>query len=134
MGASQKIRIIFQFLFLPASYNMSSLKEMRDELRKMRKESMKPVSKMRKGDISSEIQRMREMREETAPVASTKGAPARKSQMAAESVKKAKEAEFPVKPSKAAVKMEKPKKAVETPRMSKAVLRRMVEDLTSDEE
>ena len=140
MGSSEKARIIFLFLFLPASYSMSSLKEMRDELRKMRKESIKPVSKMRKGDISAEIQKMREMREETAPVASTKGAPARKSMAAAESVKKAREAEFPVKPSKAAVKMEKPtrgasgKKEVEAPRMSKAVLRRMVEELTSDEE
>lgn len=116
---------------------MSSLKELRDELRSLRKESVKPVSKMRKGDIAAEIQKMREMREETAPVASTKGASARKSAPATESVKKAREAEFPVKPSKAAVKMERPKKeAAEAPkpRVSKAVLRRMVEDLSSDEE
>jgi hypothetical protein len=114
---------------------MSSLKEMRDELRKMRKEKVKPVSKMKKGDVAAEIEKMRERREETAPVASTKGAPVRKSQAAAETVKKAKESEFPVKPSKAAVAMEKPKPApTGAPRMSKAVLRRMLDELTSDEE
>ncbi len=114
---------------------MSSLKEMRDELRRMRKESVKPVSKMRKGDVAAEIEKMREMREEVAPVASTKGAAARKSQAAVESVKVAKTAEFPVKPSKAAVKMEKPKPEPKAaPRMSKAVLRRMVDELSSDEE
>ena len=114
---------------------MSSLKELRDELRRMRKETSKPISKMRKGDVAAEIQRMREMREETAPVAATRGAPAKVSKSAVESVKAAKAAEFPVKPSKAAVKMEKPKPEPKAaPRMSKAVLRRMVDELTSDEE
>ena len=114
---------------------MSSLKEMRDELRRMRKETSKPVSKMRKGDVAAELEKMREMREETAPVASTKGAPVRKSQAAVESVKKAKESEFPVKPSKAAVALEKPKpEASKSARVSKAILRRMVDELTSDEE
>ena len=113
---------------------MSSLKEMRDELRRMRKESVKPVSKMRKGDVAAEIEKMREMREEVAPVASTKGAPRRKSEAAAESVKAAKATEFPVKPSKKAVKMEEPKPEPKAPRMSKAILRRMVDELSSDEE
>ena len=114
---------------------MSSLKEMRDELRKMRKESLKPVSKMKKGDVAAEIEKMRERREEVAPVAATRGAPSKKVAPATESVKKAKESEFPVKPSKAAVKMEKPKpEPAAKPRVSKAVLRRMVDELSSDEE
>lgn len=109
---------------------------MREELRQLRKESSahKPISKLKKGDVAAELERMREMREEVAPVAATKGAPARVSKAAAESVKEAKAAEFPVKPSKAAVKMEKPKPEPKAPRMSKAVLRRMVDELTSDEE
>ena len=116
---------------------MSSLKELRDELRQLRKESPshKPISKLKKGDVSAEIQRMREMREETAPVAATRGAGRKVSIAASESVKEAKAAEFPVKPSKAAVKMEKPKAAPAAPaRMSKAILRRMVDELTSDED
>ena len=112
---------------------MSSLKEMRDELRRMRKETSKPISKMRKGDVAAEIQRMREMREETAPVAATRGTVNKKVAPATESIKKAKESEFPVKPSKATVKMEEPK-ATPKPRISKSVLRRMVDELTSDEE
>ena len=113
---------------------MPSLKDMRDELRQLRKAASKPVSKMRKGDVAAELERMKEVRETTAPAASTKGAPLRKSQAAAESVKKAKETEFPVKPSKKVVKMEEPKPAPKAPRMSKAILRRMVDELTSDEE
>ena len=114
---------------------MSSLKELRDELRKMRKETMKPVSKMKKGDVAAEIEKFRERREEVAPVAATRGAPPRKVAPAQESIKKAKESEFPVKPSKAAVKLEKPKPEVAAkPRVSKAVLRRMLDELTSDEE
>ena len=43
-------------------------KEMRDELRALRKEHVKPVSKMRVADISAEIQRLKVAREETPAV------------------------------------------------------------------
>ena len=89
---------------------MSDLAEMRKQLRELRKESVKPVSRMRKGDISAEIDRLRKMREETAAPAATPSSKPRKMAPAVESVKKAKEAEFPVKPSKAAVKEAAPKK------------------------
>ena len=47
------------------------VKELRDELRTLRKESIKPVSKMGFKDISAEIERLKVSREETPPVAST---------------------------------------------------------------
>jgi hypothetical protein len=49
---------------------------------------------------------------------------------AVENIKKAKEAEFPVKPSKAAVKEARPEKK----KISKSALRQMLDELTSDEE
>ena len=75
-----------------------SLKDMRDELRKLRKETVKPVSRMRKGDIASELERLRGKREETAPVASVGGAKPKKMEAKIEDVKVAKEREFPMKP------------------------------------
>ncbi len=44
-------------------------KELRDELRALRKDVVKPVSKMRVTDISAEIQRLKVAREETPAVA-----------------------------------------------------------------
>jgi hypothetical protein len=76
-----------------------SLAELRKELRELRKEHMKAPSRMRKGDISAEIERMRGNREETAAAASVPSAPMRKSIAAVESIKEAKAAEFPVRPS-----------------------------------
>jgi len=55
-----------------------SVKEMRDELRALRKEHMKPVSKMGKGDISAEIQRLKVGVEETPAAALMKGKAAAK--------------------------------------------------------
>lgn len=77
-----------------------SLAEMRAELRELRKEHVKPVSRMKKGDISAEIQKMKVHREETAAPAATHsvGAP-RMTKSAVESVKHAKAAEFPMQPS-----------------------------------
>jgi len=78
---------------------MSSLKEMRDELRDLRKShpEHKPVSKMRKADISSMIQKLKVHREDTPQVALFSSAPAKTYKSATESVKKAKESEFPLK-------------------------------------
>ena len=78
---------------------MPSAKELRDELRALRKESVKPISKMRKGDISSEIERLKAGREETPAPAATPSAPLKKSQSAVETIKEAKRMEFPQKPS-----------------------------------
>ena len=78
---------------------MSSLAEMRKELRDLRKESgHRPISKMKKGDVAKELERLREMRETTAPVASTHGATPRKMAPRAEHVHESKEMEHPVKP------------------------------------
>ena len=81
---------------------MPSAKELKDELRKLRKESKahKPVSKMRVADVAAEIEQLRGKREDTAPVAST---PAHKEpkKMASKiaDVKVAKEKEFPTAPA-----------------------------------
>jgi hypothetical protein len=48
-----------------------SLAELRKELKELRKEHVKPVSKMKKMDVAHELERLREKRETTAPVAST---------------------------------------------------------------
>jgi len=45
-----------------SKYSMSDLKAMRDELRKLRKDYVKPISKMRKGDISAEINKLKTSR------------------------------------------------------------------------
>lgn len=71
---------------------------MRDELRKLRKDSIKAPSKMRKGDIAQEIERLKNKREETPAVASTKGAVVKGSKSAVESIKEAKASEFPIQP------------------------------------
>jgi len=75
------------------------MKEMRDELRELRKTTgHRPISKMRKDDISREIERLKVHREETPLPASTPSAPPKKSKSAVESIKEAKRAEFPVAP------------------------------------
>ena len=121
---------------------MSSLKEMRDELRALRKDAVKPVSKMRKADIAAEVERLRERREETPPVAATGGAKTKQMAPATESVKKAKEKEFPVKPHEGTKKGEERKtarKAYENvpkekskPKVTKAMLRAMMEGMASE--
>jgi hypothetical protein len=75
-----------------------SAKELRDQLRELRKEAVKPVSKMRKEDVSKEIEKLRELRGDTAPVASTPMGPIKASKAAAETIKEAKRTEFPVEP------------------------------------
>ena len=75
------------------------LHDMRAELRNLRKETVRPISRMKLGDVSSEIERLRSMREETPAVAATPSAPHRNHEPAAESIKQAKESEFPVRPA-----------------------------------
>ena len=68
---------------------MSSLSDMRKQLREMRKShaASKPVSRMKKGDISAEIERLRNIRETTPAPAATPSAAPRKQEPAVESVK-----------------------------------------------
>jgi hypothetical protein len=90
---------------------MSELAEMRKQLKEMRKEAVKPVSRMRKADISVEIERMKKLREQTPAPASVPSAASKKVKPVVESVKKAKAAEFPVAPVKEEKKKAPAKKA-----------------------
>lgn len=123
-----------------------SLKDMRDELRALRKDAVKPVSRMRKADIAAELEKLRGRREETAPVASTPALKPKKQEAKVADVKKAKEAEFPVKPAaeekkKASGKPSKKESVVggagavgTKSKMTKDKLRKMLEEMASDEE
>jgi len=75
-----------------------SLAEMRAELRELRKShpDHAPVSKMKKGDVSELIQKLKAGREETPSVASVTNAPVKMQRSAVESVKEAKASEFPL--------------------------------------
>ena len=114
-----------------------SLADLRKELKALRKEYVKPVSRMRKGDISAELDRLRGQREETPPVASTLGATPKKSKSEVETVKEAKAKEFPMKPSVASAKPSAKKGAAPSAPPKKSKLDRlmaMMDELSSDEE
>ena len=117
-----------------------SLKEMREELRALRKESVKPVSRMKKGDISAELQKLKSMREETPASAAVPSAPLRKSRSAVETIKEAKAKEFPVAPEKSVSKgTEKPKKVSQAAPKKKEskmekLMRMVADEMTTDEE
>ena len=116
---------------------MPSLSELRAELKEMRKQSLghAPVSRMRKGDISAQIEHLKRMRGETPAAAAVPSAPAAKSRAAVESIKEAKKHEFPVMPAaKAAPKAASKTTSKATSKVSKAELRKMLEELSSDEE
>jgi hypothetical protein len=115
------------------------------ELRALRKDHVKSISKLKMNDISQEIERLKVMRAEVPPVASVPSIPESKSRMkpAVESIKKAKASEFPVMPSKA--KESKSKKSALPPKapskkksapIKKSKAERMLEMMeeTSDEE
>jgi hypothetical protein len=77
------------------------LKEMRAQLRALRKENLKPVSRMRKADISAELNALGQHLAET-PTAG-KGSPVTgrgQSRSTVETIKEAKAQEFPVAPAK----------------------------------
>ena len=71
---------------------------MKDELRKLRKETVKPVSRMRKADVLAELERIKGKREEVPPVASTVGAKPKAMAAKIADVKVAKQMEFPTAP------------------------------------
>ena len=117
-----------------------SAAELRAELKALRKEHVRPVSKMRVGDISAEIERLRVGREETPAVDAVPSAPPRKLKAAVESIKKAKAAEFPVAPASLDAKSGKATKKAAAPSEKKKItkmekLMAMLEDMSdSDEE
>ena len=104
---------------------------MRNELRALRKDVVKPISKMRKGDIASEIEQLKKGREETPASAAVPSAPMRKSKAAVESIKEAKASEFPVMPEKkASVKPGKAKAVPEVaPKKKESRMERMMKIL-----
>ncbi len=116
---------------------------MRDELRALRKESVKPVSRMKKADCAAELEKLRGKREETPPVASVGGEKKPKKMVGSVAdVKEAKAKEFPTKPSDEKKKSGGKKSTVvggsgavgEKSKISKDMLRKMIEDMSSDEE
>jgi len=97
-----------------------SAKDLREELRNLRKELVRPVSKMGKKDVSAEIEKLRVHREETPPVASTKGGSLKETKKAVETIKEAKKVEFPVEVEKKEKKVEsKPKKSISPEHLAK---------------
>jgi len=71
-----------------------SLADMRKELRDMRKEFVKPVSRMKKGDISHEINALRERRETTPAASATPSAPPKGMKADVENIKDVKKSVF----------------------------------------
>lgn len=120
-----------------------SLKDLRDELRNLRKESIKPVSRMKKADIASELQKLRGMREETPPVSATPSLKPKKQEAKIANVKEAKEKEFPVKPAEEPKKKASGKKStivggsgavgVEPKVSKKDMLKKMIEAMSDSE-
>lgn len=81
---------------------MPSASDLKAELRQLRKESVRPVSRMRVADIATEIQRLKGVREETPLPAATPSAPPKRAKASVESIKEAKASEFPTQPDSSA--------------------------------
>jgi 3-methyladenine DNA glycosylase AlkC len=79
----------------------TELAKLRAELRELRKQTVKPVSRMRKGDISAELAQMRIKSDDTPAAGRMSQSGSRKMIPAADTIKEAKRKEFPVKPSSA---------------------------------
>ena len=126
------------------SHDKKSAAELRAELRALRKEKVKPVSRMKVGDIQAELEKMREHRAETPLSAALPSGPAKKLKAAAETIKEAKRTEFPVAPADSGTKkgMERktarkayedtPSEKKKSSKMEK--LMKMLEEMSSDEE
>ena len=122
---------------------MPSAAELKAELRALRKESVKPVSRMKVADVAAEIQKLKGHREETPAVAAVPSAPLKKSKSAVESIKDAKAAQFPMEPDsgitaapKKGAKVGKaPKDIVSTAvQKRKSKLEKLMEMMDSDDE
>ena len=106
------------------SYGRMSLADMRKELKDLRKSAKEnmPVSRMKKGDISAELERLRGMRETTTAPAAVPSTSPRKMASKCATVKESKMKEHPIAP-------EKKKKG-----MSKSTLMALLNEMSSDEE
>ena len=116
-----------------------SLKDMRAELKELRKSSsVKPVSKMKKTEIALELEKLRGSREITPAVDATKANPSRKMEAKIADVKVAKEKEFPVAPASSMPKKKGKKETVvggsgavgvETKMSKKDLLKKLIEEM-----
>jgi hypothetical protein len=122
---------------------MTTAKELQAELRALRKDHVRPVSRMKVADISAEIQRLKGHREETPAVAAVPSAPIKKSKSAVESIKEAQQHKFPMKPDqgitaapKKGAKAEKAPKDVVSAAVlkKKSKLEKLMEMMDSDDE
>jgi hypothetical protein len=119
---------------------MPTAAELKAELRALRKNSVKPVSRMRVADVASEIQRLKGIREETPAVAAVPSAPLKKSRAAVHSIQEARENDFPTRPDdgitagpKKSSAAPKPKKDMTTiVEKKKSKLERLMEMLDED--
>ena len=121
-----------------------SLKDMRAELKELRKSSsVKPVSKMKKTEIAVELEKLRGVRESTPAVEAVKSLPSKKMEPKISDVKVAKEREFPVVPTPAAGGSKKKSKketvvggsgavGVETKMSKKDILKRLIEEMDDE--
>lgn len=115
------------------NHDRKSAADLRKELRELRKNHVKPVSRMRVGDISAEIEKLRGAREETPAAASVPSAPLKKMKPAVESIKQAKRNEFPVAPaSDATEKKATAKKAA--PKKKSDVLEKLMKLMEEDDD
>jgi glycerol-3-phosphate cytidylyltransferase-like family protein len=80
---------------------MPGVSDLRKELKELRKASKAhtAVSRMKKEDISTEIQRLKGVREETPAVAAVSSAPPKKMETDVMTIKEAKVKEYPMKPA-----------------------------------
>jgi len=119
---------------------MPSAAELKAELRALRKEKMKPVSRMRVSDISSEIERLRGHREETPAPAATPSSKSKRMAPAVETIKAAKASEFPTAPADMTVKVSKKKPAAAAapsgaaPKKKESKLAKLLKMMESDSE
>lgn len=118
---------------------MPGVSDLRKELKELRKASKAhtAVSRMKKEDISAEIQRLKGYREETPAVAAVPSAPHRKQETELHSIKEAKAKEFPLKPAKldkAKDVSTKVSKKEPAPKKKLSKMERLMEMLDSDEE
>jgi len=104
---------------------MPSAQDLKAELRALRKEHQKPVSRMRVADIASEIQKLKGHREETPAVAAVPSAPIKKSRAAVSTIKEAVQHEFPMKPDQGVTAA--PKKGAKAGKAPKDVVSSAVE-------
>ena len=119
---------------------------MKDELKQLRKEkgTVKPISKMKKTEIALELEKLRDARETSPAVSSTKALSTKPMVGKIADVKEAKEKEFPVAPASSMPKKKAGGKketvvggsgavGVETKMSKKDILKRLIEEMSESE-